>query len=415
MGGSRTRLRHVVLCGSYLVQGILFGFTAWVLLPVFTAVGVSLEARVGIIAAGGLPWVLKAALGPVLDRFRTRIDPRAVISGAQLGIAGCVAAMASLDDVVAHTTFVAGAWLAQNVLLAALDTSTDALAIDLLAPRERGRGNALMLGAREIGGSIVAGMGLMRVVETADLAAGLWVESGLLVGLALTPFLVGPVTTPDPPAGDLQAVWTRLRGSLRARPQSVALAVAAVLLLGSQLTGSVGADLLVKRLGWTWTQIPERTTIPYLITTLAAYGGAAAVADRVGHRRLAAFGSAGMGLTWVAFAFAEPLWIHPQVVVAEVVVEAVFTAALFAGIHAYFMDLVDPSIRATQFVVFMALLNLPRVYGPPLAPPMLQAVDFMAFYALLGGLQIALAAPLWGRRPAQRANPAPDPAPHQTV
>lgn len=377
------------------------GFTAWLVLPVLAAKGIPLEARTGIMAAGGLPWIAKAVLSPGLDRYR-RVrggDPRLAIAASLFAVAVCIAGIASTGDVVEHTGLLTAMWLLQNTALALSDAATDTLAIDLLQPAERGRGNALMLGAREVGGLVITGMGLVAVYARSGLTAALWVEAGLVALLAPLPFLVG-AAHPSGPERTEPPLLPSLRAALASSASRRGLAVACVLLLGAQVTSAVSDSLLIERLGWT----PERKatlTTPYLITTLGAYAAMAAIADRVGPRRLAAAGTLGVGLTWIGFALLEAHWGSQGVIVCEVVIESVFTAALFAGIHAYFMGLVDPAVRATQFVVFMAALNLPRAYGPLIAPQLLQTLDFAGLYGVLGLFQAALVWPLWRRSPAE--------------
>jgi MFS family permease len=167
--------------------------------------------------------------------------------------------------------------------------------------------------------------------------------------------------------------------------------VAAVILFADVLTSSASGHFWVQELGWTPEDVSRRLPPVLLAANVTGYVAAAAFVDRIGHASAAAWGSAALGGCWVAFGLAETLWSADAFVFAFVAVQAIVTALMYVGIHAAFMDLVDARVRATHFVVFTVLLNVPRVAAPPLAAPAVDTLGFAGLWIACGVFQIAVA------------------------
>jgi len=384
--------RHGVLGGLYLTQGIAYGFAGWVLMPNLSAHGVSLEAQAGILASGSLPWILKFLWAPVLDRLRgdRAWDPRRVAMVAQLLVAASLIVLAASCDVAANVGWLTWAWLVHNGMLAVQDATADALAIDILPQSQRGVGNGVMLGSRQLAEDLIAPRLLGVGLVVASLEAALWLEAGIIAALAFVPLLArwdGETRV----AQQQEPLMARLRAAFaRPRVRMVAV-VAAVVFLADVVTSTASANFLVQHLGWDSATIGPTLGPPALIFGLGGYALATVLADRIGHARMAAVGSLGLGLTWVVFALLESHWGSQETIVGMVAAQAGTTALLYVGVHAALMDHTDPRVRATQFVIFMGLLNLPRLYGAALAPGLFDVLGYAGLYLAAGGFQAAMA------------------------
>jgi MFS family permease len=384
---SRPSLRHGVVGTLYVAQGVVYGFAGYVLLPTLAAQKVSLEAQTGILALAGLPWVFKLAWALLLDRRRT--PTRTVAAGATAAMAVLIAGIASLGDPTAHVLTLGVLWLALNVALSLQDVATDAFALDTIPARERGVANGVMLGGHRVGMEGLGGLVLGAAVAAHDLAYGLWLLAALLLFDAVIVVLLrqqrGNATTR--PHTDLAA----LRDVLSRKSTYMIGGLAAIVMAADVLTSAISAEFLVNRLGWSAEAIGQELAPRLLVAYVVAFVLAAAVTDRLGHRVAAATGSLALGATWIVFALAEPAWSSTAFVYGFVCVQAIATALLSVGLHAWLMDRVDPRVRATHFAAFTALLNLPRAIVPPAAPGLLARLGFAGLFLAAGVFQLAAA------------------------
>jgi MFS family permease len=396
---STSRARRLgALGGLYLAQGIVYGFGGFILLPTLAAAGVSLEAQAGILALAGVPWVLKLAWAPVLDRFGGLHSGRArwFAAVAMLGVAGSLATLASRESLTAEPVTVAWLWLLLNVALSLQDVATDALVLDLVPPSERGLTNGVLLGGHHLGLEGVGGLGFGLVVASRGLSAALLGQAVIMLALAGLPLLLP--RAPDegevalaPPRPALSDTLARLLGS---REALVVAGLAALLMSADVLTSTVSGQFWVHRLGWSPEDLGTKLAPLLLVCNLVAYAMATLAVDRLGHGKSAALGSAGLGLLWIGFGLLPALWGSTAFLVAFVALQALATAAFYVGLHAALMDATVPAVRATHFAVLMALLNLPRAVVAPVAPAVLDALGYAGLFVAAGIFQVAMAGAL---------------------
>lgn len=388
-----------VLGGMYLVQGVVYGFAGFVLVPSLAARGVSLEGQAGLLALAGLPWVLKLGWGPILDRLggRGSASVRPVAAAAMLGMALLLAALArgwpSADQAVPLSRL-QWTWLGLNLLLSLQDVATDALAIDRIAPSRRGLANGIMLGGHHLGLEGIGGLVLGATVAASGIGGALWVMAAIVLVLAPLPALLprgggveGAHRESAPGAG---ALLEALRELVTAPASRVAVVLALLVMVGDVLTSTVTGELLVNRLHWTPQRITSELPPLLLAANVAGYLLAAAVVDRLGAATATRWGGMLLGAAWITFALAQEAWTHDAFFRSFVVAQALATAVMFVGVHAALMRTADGPARATRFVVLMALLNVPRALAPKLAPPLVQALGLAGYFAACGVLQLAV-------------------------
>lgn len=147
--------RLFTLLGSlYFAQGLPFGFFTQALPVMLRRAGVSLE-HIGLASLLALPWALKFLAAPMLDRTATRRRWLLALQGSSAGLLLLAAAfeMTWLGPILAVVLLV-------NLVAAAQDIATDAVAVDSLEPAQRGLANGLQVGAYRIG-MIVGGGALL--------------------------------------------------------------------------------------------------------------------------------------------------------------------------------------------------------------------------------------------------------------
>jgi len=181
-------LRLGALCGLYVAQGIPFGFVTITLVAYLADRGVSTADIGAVVAMTSLPWTFKFLWGPVIDRFgfSSMGRRRPWILLAQSAMAATVGAMILIPDLANQVRTVVWLVCLTNVFASLQDVAVDALAVDLLPPRERGRANGLMYGC-SYGGSAIGGAGLGWILDAAGLRAALLTQIGMILAIMLIP------------------------------------------------------------------------------------------------------------------------------------------------------------------------------------------------------------------------------------
>ncbi|MEO1349765.1 MAG: MFS transporter [Cyanobacteria bacterium J06635_15] len=170
-------LQKLGLLGSlYVAQHIPLTFV-YEALPVFLRQqNVSLSA-LGLLQLLALPLVFKFLWSPLIDRFGvTRWGHyRFWIICFQLLLAVAIATLAFVNLTQQFTLLLTGLLLI-SLLSASQDIATDALAVGLLTPSERGLGNGIQRGGNSLG-AVIGGGGMLILL-------GLWGWRAALLGMA---------------------------------------------------------------------------------------------------------------------------------------------------------------------------------------------------------------------------------------
>lgn len=187
--------RLVTLSLLYVSQALPLGFFVVAMPAILRAQGLSLE-RVGLLSALALPWLLKWAWAPLVDRWRSaRGHYRGWLLPLQLGCVAAVAVIATLDVATDHATLLVAGGLFM-LLSATQDVATDGLAVRLVRPEERGLANGIQVGGYYLG-QILGGGGAVVLVGTLGWGAAMTAIAGVL---ALPVIWVARLREPPPPA-----------------------------------------------------------------------------------------------------------------------------------------------------------------------------------------------------------------------
>ncbi|PTU27712.1 MFS transporter [Stenotrophobium rhamnosiphilum] len=172
----------------YVSEGLPFGFFTQALPVLLRQSGLSLT-QIGFASLLALPWALKFMWAPMVDHnYSARFGQRkSWIIPAQLLTAAVLAWTAVLSPATDMALIFVVVALC-NLFAATLDIATDALAVRLLSPAERGIGNGVQVAGYRIGMVISGGL-LLIVFEQLGWALSFIFMAGLILLLTVPIFL----------------------------------------------------------------------------------------------------------------------------------------------------------------------------------------------------------------------------------
>jgi len=394
----RRGLRLFTLSVLFLAQGIPWGFMAITLpsyvterLPAHGFDDTAVAAVVGsLVAYSTLPYTYKFIWGPLMDsvtipRFGRR---RPWIILAQTLMALTIAALLFIDP-LANTGALLALVLVHTTCNAMQNVAVDALAIELLAPEERGRANGIMYGMKYLGGAI-GGLGLATVIEYEGLQVAIAVQAAILLAITAVPLLVkerAGAPPPKPPVAEVMKLLGRL-GRLRSIRRTALLMF--VQYVGGGMLSAIAFGLFLNHLGWDDVGYTQFAGGPALVFGAAGSMCGGFLADKVGRKQLAATASASLATVWIAFSLGHSWWQHDPIQYALLVVEPMLQGAMTASLFTLCMDTSLPRTAATQYVAYTSLMNLGTTLGAKvLGHRALSHWDYNGVYLAAGLAQLA--------------------------
>jgi hypothetical protein len=383
--------KMVLLWTLYFVEGLPWGIQIVALPAILTEYGLSLT-KIGFATALGLPWMLKIAWAPLVDRYGSRRfgRRRSWIVPLQLALAAAAVAAAALplDRALAPFLLVL---LAMNAIAATLDIAVDGLAVDLLELGELGRGNVAQVVGYKLG--MLAGGGVL-------VWASAWVGwNGLFLLMALAILVAVALTLRLAPRDGADSVHDRnppptLGGILRVLGRSLASRRAAWLLLfvGTYKFGESMADTMFKpfvlKAGFTLAQYGAWVGIWGIAFSIAGSIAGGWLATRYTLLR-----AVGIAAALRLGPLAAEWWLSlvdptPERVILVTCAENFFGGALTTTLFAFMMSRVDKRIGATHFTALAAV----EVWGKLPAAWLSGALTDATSYPVLFGLATLLSA-----------------------
>ena len=410
-------IRIVVLCALYVAQGVPFGFLTVTLAAAMAASGAETEAIASVFALGTLPWALKWVWGPFVDRFgNSRFGRRRPwILVAQTGMIATLVAMAMMPDPVADLRTLGILVVLHNICNSLQDVCVDAMAIDLLPPKDRGKASGLMYGAK-YGGTAIGGGGLSIVAGLGGMPLAYVGMIVVIAGIALLPLL-----TIERP-GDLRFPWSKVvvdrdqeTGNLPAEeseaevpprsalallrdlagaftvPAAIVTAVVALLATAaSGLLSPIATNLFVGDLGWSQEEYGAATGGAAVFAGLAGAVMGGFLADWIGARRVFATCSLVLALMFAVFGLGDAFWENRMLVWGYLIIESALAGCLNAAFFAICFGVCRPSIAATQFTAYMALMNLGVAGIYTLSGPFEARFGVQTTYLIAAGIQFSV-------------------------
>ena len=125
--------------------------------------------------------------------------------------------------------------------------------------------------------------------------------------------------------------------------------------------------LYIQQLGWTDTEYVLVTGGSAVISAILGTLLGGIIADRYGARRIASLFAILTGLSIFTIALAEPLWENRTVMTWMIIIYPFFGAAMGISLISLFMNVTWPRVGATQFTLYMAMLNFGALFGLKMA------------------------------------------------
>ena len=234
--------KWLLLASLYVAQFLPVAFFGQTL-PVFLRQqGVSLEL-IGLTSLLGLPWMLKVLWSPLIDRYGwTKWGHyKFWIVLMQSLMVAAIAVCAFLDLETNFTLLLVGMLLA-IAFAATQDIATDALAIELLQPSERGFGNSIQVAGGYLGGILGGGV-ILILLDTLG-----WTRS--LLAIAMTVFLlIFPVLlhheNATSPKTDSKLSFSALGGFFQQPGMVWWISILVVYMMGISIASTMSRPLLI--------------------------------------------------------------------------------------------------------------------------------------------------------------------------
>ena len=408
-------LRIFTLCSMYVAQGIPFGFVTITLVAYLSGQGMDTKAIGSITAMSILPWGFKWVWGPVIDRFRfvSMGNRRPWIIIAQSLMAITLLAMIAIPDMAGNIklfgkTFPALTvlgWLVfvNNCFAALQDVSVDALAVDILEEKERGKVNGFMYASAYFG-TFIGGACMGKFMVAFDLKVALVFQFCILITIMLIPLVFrerpGEKLFPWTKGSGLeihskkskQSTLLLLKNIFKAfslRSSIITAVLAIFTYIGSKVLYIVGSVYFIQELNWTTDQFSDVEGGYKVFAGLAGSICGGFLADKLGAKKMMAAASVLLGIAWIAFCFAKPYWQYREAfIIPFFTLEALLLGIFAVSFFSLAMTVSWPQVAATQFTAYMACMNISSTIGSWLAEPIDKHLDFEHIYLTMGIFQI---------------------------
>ena len=413
--------RLITFGGLYLSEGLPAGLLMMAIATEIQRRGMGTAALGVFVTMLALPWTVKFLMGPFVDNLHfKRFGARKqwIVMAQFIMLGAMAAAMLYMPDSVSvdkiEGSGVIGTiqalsasgigmfavlLLIHNSLAATQDVAIDALACQVLKPDERGIANGIMFSSTHAGYAI-GGSGVLLMKSWFGNFEAASVVIIILMAMILTCVILfvvektaaqqmadGEIPAPKPGDHGLKIVADQLVDYFKTIWCSVILSRNGLLTLILALTpiGALALSMLLSaliapRLGMTDNELSVLNLCTSLVwIALCLLGGW--LSDK--YNRKVLFGiSAACTIfpsLWMAWQFKQAGWATPPDAAADgswpreeslIVAWWIATASfsIFSGFSygiksAFYMDIVNPKIAATQFTALMALTNLTNNYS----------------------------------------------------
>lgn len=347
--------RLTLLSCLYFSQGLPFGFFSQAIPPILRSYEIDLE-KIGLISLIGVPWALKFLWAPYVDQFGSRRLGRhkSWILPMQACFLGLMLAIACFDpDTIRGNGLYYLLFLCFliNLFAATQDIATDGLAVQSLAPAERGLGNSVQVGAYRVG-MLFGGGVLLVLLDSVGWSLAFVLLASAIV-LATVPVLFHREKSDFPVKGKAGAasIWTLFLHYVRqpniARWLLVVTFYKVADSLGSAMSKPflVDAGLDLGTIGWLSAGLGMTTSIIGAIVAglLIPYLGRVRALLYFGLIQAASF----LGYGWLALTDTSSLTAVAWVSGVEHFTGGMATVALFTAM----MDACRPQVAGTDYTI----------------------------------------------------------------
>jgi MFS transporter, PAT family, beta-lactamase induction signal transducer AmpG len=367
-------LRLTILFLLYVAQGLPFGLFQ-VALPAWLAQNGASAAAIGaVLAMTLLPWTLKLFYCFLVDRYAFlamgRRRPWVIVS--QLGIVLGLVVMALANPAASQASLIAAFAFSINVASSMQDVAVDGLAVDVLPPAEIARANGFTFGGQAIGMSLSAGL-------SGYLIAYHGLPAALLALAVLTTAILTAIIAVRERPGERLLPWTRgaalqrnldlhqgaflpiIRGVLSAMFVRQTLTFLPTLFLAGVVIGTftgMAPIYSVRMTGWekdVYSSWVSQANLAAGLLGLVLFGF---LAERWGPRRMLIVTMVSFALAALTLLALQAHWASGLLLITTIFVFKGLNTLRAVSAGAVSMGLCAPAVAASQFTLFMAMINL---------------------------------------------------------
>ncbi len=396
--------RISTLCALYFAQGFPWGFMTTALVAYLAKQGLTVADTGHLIAMAILPWTFKLIWAPLIDSFNFPAmgRRRPWIIFAEIMMAVTLIALSLKGDILNDLNYLAWMFFLHNCFASLQDVCTDALAVDILHPDERGQINGYMWGAKIVGTGIGASIMGAMLVKT-SLNTTVLFQTGLVLAVMVFPLIFRERK------GEKLLPWTKGKSMLPVNIAAVrnpllvlknllkgftlkATFMGAIFLLtasvGDGINGAILPVLFMQNLEWepdTYSQV-----VGGLGTILEVCGALLGgfLADRMGRRKIITAGYGGFAVMAIIFGVFSIHWENTAFASAYLVTSPFFRALGAVAIFSLFMHISWTKSAATMFTSYMAISNMSSTMGNKFAGYIKEWISFDMTFILLGVLAL---------------------------
>ena len=375
-------LRYITFTALYVAQGLPLGVLT-VALPAWLATQGMGTAKIGeFVAITTIPWSLKLVWGPLMDRygFLSMGKRRPWVLMAQLGLTLSFFSLTLVSDPIGMVNVVAIIGFAISLCASMQDVAVDGMAIEALPEAQRARANGLMFGGQGLGlslaasatGALLGDYGLSIAILPAGVVIALILFLTIVVrerpGEKMLPWTEGCASSVmvNNRVTEWSAVVRSLLRSFVLPMSLLAALIVFVFRVGSGIMTPFLTVFTVQELDWSDADYANTQAVATLITVAIGILIIGPAVDRLGALRVAYI----TGVLWMALCGAagmlSDLWLVRSAVTAFMIGTSVLSIAVAISFGSVFMGMCWQRVAATQFALYMALVNLGLAVGSAL-------------------------------------------------
>ena len=212
---------------------------------------------------------------------------------------------------------------------------------------------------------ILIALDLFLLLTIGDFAGKIWCHI-LTLGLGIAYFVLLRNYTVGQQAFDLAPEKSDIVKALSLRAPLIGMLLAMLTYFWEFLIPVLNV-LFIQQLGWSDAEYVAVTGGWAVTAGIAGTIGGGIIADKYGARRIASLFAILTGLSIFTIALAEDLWQNRTVMTWLIIIYPFFGAAMGISLISLFMNVTWPKIGATQFTMYMALLNFGALFGLKMA------------------------------------------------
>ncbi len=358
---SLRRRNRFLFAALYFSEGAPIGFLWWALPAQLRSDGVPIETITLLTSVLVVPWTLKFLWAPLVDLFSgRRWTLKRWVLAAQCAMAVCILPLIFLSY-GSDFPLVVACLVLHSFSAATQDVAIDALAIHTVPPDERGTINGWMQTGMLLGRSLFGGASLIvsahidqRAVFAVLMAAIL--SSALLLARSRMP--MRHELRQETSRQRLHAFAARLKTVARARSTWLGFAVAVFGGAAFEGTGAVAGPFLVDR-GVSAETVGIFFGLPVVAAMMTGSLLGGFIADKLCKRTAVMLFVIFMVTVVMTLAIVDVCFDGEKNVLLPMLTLLYLGIGLFtAASYAFFMEITEPGLAATQFSAFMGATNL---------------------------------------------------------